>query len=467
MALDKQSLKQGMKDPRQAFVGQVFNRYEILAVIGKGGAGAVFRAKHQQLGQLVALKLLMAEDPSPEAKARFQREGRVLAQLKHDNVVGISDLGEENGIPFLVMELVEGDNLHQLVRGKGGKPLAFSDAVDITLAIAEALKHCHDAGAFHRDVKPNNILVEHGTRRPVLTDFGLVKGDPTKLGQGDAAKGITMAGELVGTPSFMAPEQFDPGGEFGDVGPKTDVWGLGATLFFCLTGEPPFAAKNVVDLYAAVTSQVVRRPRVLRGDVPEDLQDIVMACLEKNTAERLDTDELIQRLRALKGGLAREGSRRGVKHASIVVLVFAVLVVIELTVLEPERGRALLRQLGIGSAAPADGDAGGSAEVRALEAKVATGDARAMIELASIYHRGEVVERDDAKALALFQQAVDDAQSAPGMMWLAYMYENGHGVEKDLQQALRWYEQAATHATGKVKEKSEGKVQALRQELGQ
>jgi len=159
MALDKQALKQGLKDPSQAFVGQVFNRYEILAVIGKGGAGAVFRAKHQQLGQLVALKLLMADDPSPEAVARFQREGRVLAQLKHDNVVGISDLGEENGIPFLVMELVEGDDLQQLVRGKGGKPLDFGDAVDVTLAIAKALKYCHEAGAFHRDVKPNNILV--------------------------------------------------------------------------------------------------------------------------------------------------------------------------------------------------------------------------------------------------------------------------------------------------------------------
>lgn len=464
MALDRQSLKQGLKDPRQAFVGQEFNRYEILSVIGRGGAGAVFRARHRELGSLVALKLLMAEDPTPEAVARFQREGRVLAQLKHENVVGISDLGEDSGIPFLAMELVEGDNLHQLVRGKGGHPLEFGEAVEITLAIARALKHCHDAGAFHRDVKPNNILVEHGTRRPVLTDFGLVKSDPTKLGQGDAAKGITMAGELIGTPSFMAPEQFDPGGQFGDVGPKTDIWGLGATLFFVLTGEPPFAAKNVVDLYTSVTTERVRNPRLLRATTPEALDELTMACLTKNVEQRIGVDELIARLEALQGGMARKDKRRGVKHASIVLLVFVGLVVLELTVLHPQRGRALLQRLGLGQiAAGAD-----SEQVRALEADVKQGKPGAMIKLGVLLHRGgEGVPQDDARALALFQRAADEKQNPQGMMWLAYFHEHGYGLDgPDLEGALRYYEQAAASGDDTVADKSAKKAAELKAKLG-
>jgi len=274
-----------------------------------------------------------------------------------------------------------------------------------------------------------------------------------------------MAGALIGTPSFMSPEQFDPGGEFGEVGPKTDIWGLGATLFFVLTGEPPFAAKNVVDLYTAVTGQVVRRPRSLRADVPEELEDILMACLVKKTEDRLDAEGLISRLLALKGGLAREGSRRGVKHASVVVLVFVVLVILELTVLEPQRGKALLRQLGLSQGATSEA---APAEIQGLLDLIEAGDASAMIKLAVRYHKGNGVETSNAEALALFQRAVDEQSSAPGMMWLGYMHENGHGLEggEDLERALHWYKQAAQHGKGTVKANSKRKIKALEKLLG-
>ena len=462
MALDKKELRQSLRDPRHAgFVGQQFARYEILATLGKGGSAMVFRAKHRELGSLVALKLLLQEDSNPDAVIRFKREGQVLAQIKHPNVVGVNDLGEENGIYFLAMELVEGENLYKMVRGPGGQPFEPTEAVEIAKAIAEALAYCHERGAIHRDVKPNNILVEHGTRRAVLMDFGLVKREVAKLG-GDATA-ATLSGMVMGTPGFMAPEQFEPNGPYGKVGQKTDVWGLGATLYFLLTGRPPFDQTNVVDLYSAVTTSEVTPPSVHRPGISRALDEVVLACLRRQVDDRIGMPELARRLEQLRGGLTREGSRRGLKHAAAVSLFFAGLVALDLAVLEKERGRDLLRSLGLAPAAAPGGDPVEGIEL--LEQQAAAGDVAAMTSLAVQRYKGQGVEKDAGAAADWFRQAADRGSPA-AMLWLGHLYEKGEGVpggKPDLDEALSWYEKAAAVAgDSRVAEQARAKAQGLK-----
>ena len=436
--LDRRQLTQAMRDPHhKGFAGETLGRYEILATIGRGGAGQVFRAKHSELGSLVALKVLLQQDPSEEAVNRFRREGRVLAQLKHPHVVGISDLGEENGIPYLVMELIEGQNLFSVVRGPGGRLPTFEETVEITLAVAQALVYCHESGVFHRDVKPNNILIEHGTQRPVLTDFGLVKRDPNKKGAASGPAGIsatiTHAGRLVGTPSFMAPEQFDPGGEFGDPGPKSDVWSLGATLYFLLTGQPPFKHENVVDLFTSVTTEDVPPPRAVRPTIPAALDAVCLACLQRDPDKRIGMRELADRLERMQGGLKEASARRGMKQATFVVLALLALVALDLLVLNPQRGSALLRML-TGAEAPAD--EGDDADDHPLDAKT----------VKELVRQGKA--HYDAKryteALPLFERAAKHESSA-GLFWVAWLHDpnRGHeGIEADPKRALDCYRKA-------------------------
>lgn len=479
--LDKAQLRRSLRDPKalQELLGAHFARYEILATLGKGGSAIVFRAKHRELGSLAALKLLLSEDSNPDAVVRFKREGQVLAQIKHPNVVGVSDLGEEQGIYYLAMELVEGENLYKVVRGPGGQPLEPTEAVMIGAQMARALAYCHERGAVHRDVKPNNILMEHGTRRPVLTDFGLVKREGPRLG-GDATA-ATLAGMVMGTPGFMAPEQFEPNGPFGKVGQKTDVWGLGATIYFLLTGRPPFDQPNVVDLYTAVTSSETVPPGVHRPGIPRGLDEAVMSCLRKQVDERPSMAELAERLEQLQGGLEREGSRRGIKHAAAVILFFALLVALDLTVLEPERGRQLLRSLRgeaappapvaplaspAAPAAPGGGptEEGGSTDLSALEAQAQAGDDRAMVQLGVAYLNGEGVAKDPLEAANWFRKAA--ARENPrAMVWLGYVYEKGLGLPggtPDPSQALEWYARAQSAGDPKVAERARDAAARLR-----
>lgn len=467
--VDKAQLRKSLRDPKalQELLGSQFARYEIQATLGKGGSAIVFRAKHRELGSPAALKLLLSEDSNPDAVVRFKREGQVLAQIKHKNVVGVSDLGEEQGIYYLAMELIEGENLYRVVRGPGGQPLEPAEAVEIGAQMARALAYCHQHGAVHRDVKPNNILMEHGTRRPVLTDFGLVKREGPRLG-GDATA-ATLAGMVMGTPGFMAPEQFEPNGPYGKVGQKTDVWGLGATIYFLLTGKPPFDQANVVDLYTAVTSNDPVPPGVHRPGIPRALDEVVMSCFRKQVDDRPTMSELAERLEHLQGGLTREGSRRGIKHAAAVIAFFAALVALDLLVLEPERGRQLVRSLrGEGTpplTAPPDqpADPGqaplaqpdpqpdggaapgpGEADIPQLKQQAQAGDDRAMVSLGVALLNGTGVTKDPVEAANWFRKAAAK-QNARAMLWLGYVYEKGVGLpdgKADPGQALEWYAQA-------------------------
>ena len=459
--IDLKALRASLRDPNhKGFKGQRFNRYDLLAEINRGGMGVVLRAKHVELGSLVALKLLASQDPGPEATGRFRREAKVLAQLKHPNVVGISDLGEDNGIHFLAMELIEGPDLHGVIKETTakGKYLPYERTVEITLAMAKALAYCHEKGAIHRDIKPQNMLIEHKTDRCVLTDFGLVKKDPTKMKSGQSAA-VSQAGTLLGTPSFMSPEQFEPGGKHGKVGPKSDVWGLGATLFFMLTGAPPFRAGNVVELYSLVLNEPAPVASAVRPGVPTVLDEICAACLTKPVADRLSMDELVKRLETVQTtpkALTSSAGGSGARHLVTVIVLFALMAGIALAT-NPDKVKRLFGMSteeapptdGDGSDGGTDGPQGADNSADAEAAKLARnrkgaedGEVDFMVLLGKQLI-GSEKPADKREAVSWFEKAAaDDDREA--MFWLGRMNVRGEGgLEKDDATGVGWLKNAA------------------------
>jgi serine/threonine protein kinase len=189
--------------------GSRFGPYVVLEVLAQGGQGIVFKARHSEVAKVVALKVLL--EPDPPGRARFRQEAQVLANLRHPNLPVVSSLGEERGRPYVALEYVEGQDLKSVIRSRGVPDFAWT--VSALAAVARTVHYCHEQGVVHRDLKPANILVEAGTERPVLVDFGLLKRDPAHFGQHlsvDALSRLSATGEFKGTPGFMAPEQADP-----------------------------------------------------------------------------------------------------------------------------------------------------------------------------------------------------------------------------------------------------------------
>jgi serine/threonine-protein kinase len=244
------------------------------ALLGHGGMGVVYRAWHLRLGRAVALKMLLAGPCArPEELERFLREAQAVATLGHANIVQVHDSGDVEGRPYFTMELVEGGNLAEQIRGA---PQPARKAAALVATVAEAVHAAHQSGIVHRDLKPANILLaKDGT--PKVTDFGLAR----RL-DGDGA--LTLSGAPMGTPSYMAPEQAR--GEKGVIGPATDVYALGVILYELLTGRPPFHA----DSGMATLQQVVRDepvpPSRLNPQVPRDLTTICLKCLSKEPPQR-------------------------------------------------------------------------------------------------------------------------------------------------------------------------------------
>ena len=245
--------------------------YELLEPIGRGGMGVVFKARQRALGRLVAIKQIRAGlDADPKELTRFQNEAAAAARLAHPNIVPVFDVGQENGLPYIAMELVEGGSLAD--RLKSG-PLPTGDAAALIETLAGAIHHAHDNGIIHRDLKPANILLT-ADATPRITDFGLVKLE--------GAAGATQSGTLLGTPRYMAPEQT----EAGPTGSAVDIHALGAILYECLTGHPPFQAIAPLELLEQIRSQEPVAPGRLRPDLPRDVQTICMTCLEKDPQRR-------------------------------------------------------------------------------------------------------------------------------------------------------------------------------------
>ena len=296
--------------------------YDILAEVGRGGMGVVYKARHRSLNRLVALKMVLAgEFASPTQELRFRLEAELAARVQHPNIVQVYEIGTHEGRPFLALEWVEGGSLANRLDGKPWPP---GEAARLIETLARAIHVAHGEGVVHRDLKPANILLQKSEvsgqrsdsgpanggssdvcpltsdRCPKITDFGLAQ--PTEGGMI-----LTQSGSLVGTPGYMAPEQAS--GKRALVGPATDTYALGVVLYQLLTGQLPFPGDSTLEVLRAVMSDEPARPRCLQPGLPRDLEAITLHCLEKEPSRRypsaLALAEDLQRFRERKQVAAR------------------------------------------------------------------------------------------------------------------------------------------------------------------
>jgi tetratricopeptide (TPR) repeat protein len=247
--------------------------YEVLGELGRGGMGVVYRARQVALDRVVALKMIRAGGQAgEEERARFRTEAEAVARLQHPHIVQIHEVGEQGGLAYFFLEFCPGGSLDKKLAGTLLPPAAAAALVE---KLARAMQAAHEKGVLHRDLKPANVLLaEDGT--PKITDFGLAK----KLGE----VGQTQSGAVIGTPSYMAPEQ--AGGKPGAVGPTADVYALGAILYECLTGRPPFRAETPLETLLQVRTAEPVPPGRLVPKVPRDLETICLKCLHKEPHKR-------------------------------------------------------------------------------------------------------------------------------------------------------------------------------------
>jgi WD40 repeat protein len=251
-----------------------FGDYEITSEIARGGMGVVFRARQMSLNRAVALKMILAGQLANETEVRrFYSEAEAAANLDHPGIVPIFEVGQHEGQHYFSMGFVEGQSVSQRL---AAGPFPPREAAALLARVADAIEYAHQRGVIHRDLKPANILIDQ-SGSPRVTDFGLAK----KL-QSDSA--LTGSGQIMGTPSYMPPEQ--AGGERGEVGPAADVYALGATLYALVTGRPPFQAATAMDTVIQVLSDEPVPPRRLNVSVPVDLETICLKCLQKQPAKR-------------------------------------------------------------------------------------------------------------------------------------------------------------------------------------
>ena len=264
-----------------------FGDYEILEEVARGGMGVVYKARQASLDRIVALKTILSGQFASEADVeRFYSEARAAANLQHANIVAIHEFGQHNGQHYFSMDFVEGRSLASLVENG---PLPIPQAVKYLKSIAEAVQYAHQHGILHRDLKPSNVLID-SFDEPQVTDFGLAKrigardvGPARRAGTGTESS-LTAVGEVLGTPSYMPPEQIDA--DPAQLGPASDVYSLGAILYELLTGRPPFRGKSPRDTLLAVLQFPPVSLRRFNRDVPRALERICLKCLQKDPKRR-------------------------------------------------------------------------------------------------------------------------------------------------------------------------------------
>jgi formylglycine-generating enzyme required for sulfatase activity len=284
--------------------------YEILGILGHGGMGVVYRARQLKANRLVALKMIRAvEHASPTDRLRFQIETEAVARLQHPHIVQLHEVGEVRGQPFFSLELCDGGTLTEQLKKQRRTPRVAAALIE---TLARAMHYAHLRGVVHRDLKPGNVLLSfsreprasaepalaRGSRlndcTPKITDFGLAKRIDAE------ARDVSQSGAVMGTAAYMAPEQ--AAGKVRDTGPAADVYALGALLYECLTGRPPFEGPQHVVLASVLNDEPVRPARVV-GKVPADLETICLKCLSKEPGRRYaSAEELANDLRRFQGG---------------------------------------------------------------------------------------------------------------------------------------------------------------------
>jgi serine/threonine-protein kinase len=274
----------------QTFIG----RYEIIAELGRGAMGSVFKANDPAVGRIVALKTIhsvaLSGAQAAEYRARFYREARASGVLAHPAIVPVFDVGEHEGAPFLVMEFVDGHTLDSAM--KKGERFTLDRVCDIGQQLADALGYAHRQGVIHRDIKPANILMTsrevYGSERPRITDFGIAK---------LAASEITTTGQMLGTPAYMPPEQFTGA----PIDGRADLFSLGVILFSMAAGEQPFLGETMTAVSYKVVHVDPIPPSKLNPAIPPALEGVILKCLAKNPAARYQTgEELAQDLATLR-----------------------------------------------------------------------------------------------------------------------------------------------------------------------
>ncbi|WP_437510371.1 protein kinase domain-containing protein [Sorangium sp. So ce1099] len=263
----------------------IAGKYRVDRVVGRGGMGMVVAASHLFLPQRVAIKLLLSDD-SPALVQRFLREARAAARLKGEHVVRVLDVGElESGVPYIVMEFLEGEDLSDVIRARG--QLDVAEAADYVLQACVAMAEAHAAGIVHRDLKPANLFLTTtpgGAKLIKVLDFGISKEMPSG-GEGGGAS-LTQTREVLGSPIYMPPEQMRSSRS---VDARSDIWALGAILYRALVGRPPFEAPALAELVLQVASAEPVPPSALRSDLPLELEGVILHCLQKDPARRPQT----------------------------------------------------------------------------------------------------------------------------------------------------------------------------------
>jgi TolB-like protein/Tfp pilus assembly protein PilF/predicted Ser/Thr protein kinase len=269
------SLDKKNEDPQESNrIEMAFGDYELLEEIGRGGQGVVYRAHQISLNRTVALKVIGLGSWATEAHLkRFRREAEAAASLEHPGIVPIHEVGEREGACYFSMKFIEGGQLDEVVRRA---PMSMHQAAELIAKVARTVHYAHEHGILHRDIKPGNILLD-ATGEPHLTDFGLAR-------LVEAESTVTGTKEVLGTPSYMAPEQ--AAGEITKVNKATDVYGLGAVLYQLLTGHPPFAGGTTYETIKLLLDTEPKQPRLLNPKVDRDLSTICLKCLEKDPKRR-------------------------------------------------------------------------------------------------------------------------------------------------------------------------------------
>jgi len=292
--------------------------YELLEEIARGGMGVVYKARQKSLCRLVAIKMILTgRFASPAELQRFRNEAKAAALVDHPQIVPIYQVGEHEGRPYLCMKLIQGGSLAQQLNGT---PMPISQAVLLVESLARTIHFAHQRGLIHRDLKPANVL-----RSPdgsyLIADFGLAK-------LLDGSEGLTQSDNIMGTPSYMAPEQ--AWGRHRDITPTADVYSLGAILYEMLTGRPPFRAATVAETLELVRSEEPAPPRLVNAKIAPDLQTICLKCLEKEPGDRYATAEALaedlcrfqarEPIRARRTGAGERALKWAKRHPSAAAL---------------------------------------------------------------------------------------------------------------------------------------------------